>query len=173
MQPDPVCSSSWSCWSRPSPPAPEGWDKDVSTTTHHSASHYQVSQHSLPSGVGWLCGTRPRPSPPAPEGWDKDLTSITTRNTNHHLHTNHPRSHPSHHPLVQHNLFTFAVISVTNHAHSLATRCAVLSPPAPEGWDKDITQHQHHSDHTTPSLQSSRYHHPSNLTRLYTSSRVS
>ena len=82
--------------SRPSPPAPEGWERDTPTTrglhtvhinqilpgmvmlTSYSCCAYELLDVLLLFLVLLMAGWFGCPSPPAPEGWDKDITQLHT-----------------------------------------------------------------------------------------------
>ena len=106
----------------------------------------------------------PRPSPPAPEGWDKDinLNNITQHGKLHH--------HQDYHQYLETSAVFMCInlISLLHHLllllHSLFPMVVFLlvlvlglsrpSPPAPEGWDKDIntinTSHEYTPTGTVP-----------------------
>ena len=83
---------------------------------------------------------------PAPEGWDKDITpatQLTLITLMYNLST--PRGlHPSHlyHPDA--HRYSLCLLVYTPDVLILCAACSYrLSPPAPEGWDKDNTRNQH------------------------------
>ena len=86
------------------PPAPEGWDKDITQLQHTHTPlpsrrlltlillntfsalllflSLSPSRTCLPLGYSrCLIRLGPRPSPPAPEGWDKDINTIKVNTT--------------------------------------------------------------------------------------------